>query len=83
MAVPASVEVETAPLSVATNDGGAILTEPVNIPDALLRQAIAEGLGKDAGETITTTEMETLTGLRASYLGIADLTGLSSAVNLE
>ncbi len=54
----------------------------VTIPDANLRAAIAEALGKARGATITVAEMKTLAGLDADYSGIRDLTGLEFATNL-
>ena len=58
-------------------DGG-----PVNIPDANLRAAIAEDLGKAPNAPITEGEMATLTFLEAPGQGIRDLTGLEFATNL-
>ena len=57
----------------------------VHIPDANLRAAIAETLGKEGPDTapITLEEMATLTILRASNRDIKDLTGIQSAINLE
>ncbi len=57
-------------------------SESVSIPDANLRAAIAEALGKASGATITVAEMRALTGLDAEELGIRDLTGLEFATNL-
>ena len=56
---------------------------PVNIPDANLRAAIADALGKAPNEPITPDEMATLIVLGASEQGIRDLTGLEFATNLE
>ena len=56
--------------------------EPVNIPDANLRAAIAKRLGKASGATITRAEMKALFGLGAGFAGISDLTGLEFATNL-
>ena len=56
----------------------------VNIPDANLRQAINEALGKAPNARITVDEMATLTTrLDANNKGISDLTGLEFATNLE
>ncbi len=57
----------------------------VMIPDASLRAAIAEALGKENADTvpITLEEMTTLTTLRASNRDIKDLTGIEYAINLE
>ena len=62
---------------------------PVTIPDANLRAAIAEELGKASGATITKSEMSTLGlgrslgRLDAEDKGISDLTGLEFATNLR
>ena len=55
----------------------------VSIPDANLRAAIEDALGKASGAPITQAEMRTLTWLRAYNAGISDLTGLEFATNLE
>ena len=57
----------------------------VHIPDANLRAAIAEALGKDDAVfvSITAEEMATLTSLPAQNKEISDLTGLEYAINLE
>ena len=60
----------------------AVITEPVDIPDPNLRAAIEAELGKSSGATITTVDMETLTGFRANNANIRDLTGLEHATNL-
>ena len=57
-------------------------TFPVNIPDAGLRSAIGQALGIASGEPILPFDMARLTHLRATRLGIVDLTGLEAAVNL-
>ena len=54
----------------------------VTIPDANLRAAIEAALDKASGAPITTDEMARLTSLSANSLGIRDLTGVESAVNL-
>ena len=54
----------------------------VNIPDANLRTALAEHLGKEEGAQITREELATLTEFHADDRGIRDLTGLEFAVNL-
>ena len=61
----------------------ATTAQVVNIPDANLRAAIAEALGKTPGTTITAAEMATLTHLEAHAVGIWDLTGLEFATQLE
>ncbi len=55
----------------------------VNIPDANLRAAIAETLGKAQGAQITRDEMARLTRLEAHNAKISDLTGLEFATLLE
>ena len=58
---------------------------PVTIPDANLRAAIEDALGKASGAPITVAEMKTLNSLIApgwEWPGISDLTGLESATNL-
>jgi hypothetical protein len=72
-AVAVALLAAAAPLQAAT----------VNIPDANLRAALETRLGKAPGEPIDSTEMETLTFLSLNNLGIADLTGLETALNLE
>ena len=54
----------------------------VQIPDAALRRCIEEALGKPAGEAISHAEMATLLGLTCRNAGVADLTGLETAVAL-
>ena len=54
----------------------------VHIPDANLRDAIAETLGKNPNVPITAEEMATLERLRAENRNISDLTGLAFAKNL-
>ena len=55
----------------------------VHIPDANLRAAIAEALGKAPGAAITVAEMATLTSFTANDRDIRNLTGLEFAKNLE
>ena len=55
----------------------------VDILDPNLRAAIEGTLGKNAGDLITTTEMETLTGFAARNANISNLTGLEHATNLR
>ena len=55
----------------------------VNVPDANLRKAINEALGKAPNAQITTNEMATLRELRAVSANIKNLTGLETAVNLR
>ena len=57
--------------------------QTVNIPDANLRAAIEEALGKAPDVRITVDEMRTLIRLEAGNKDISDLTGLEAATNLE
>ena len=78
-------------LAVTTVDGivtgGVSAQEVVDIPDANLRAAIAQALGKAPGDVITRAEMETLTALFADFTGgrtkITDLRGIEFAINLR
>ena len=54
-----------------------------HVPDANLRVAIAEALGRDPGTEITEADMQRLRHLHADDKGIRDLTGLEFATNLE
>ena len=54
----------------------------VNIPDRNLRAAITEALGKNTGDTITESDILTLTSLSSFTRSIEDLTGLEFAKNL-
>ncbi len=54
----------------------------INIPDANLRSKIEAALSKSSGDTITITEMETLTSLNGQDSSISNLTGLETATNL-
>ena len=60
----------------------AATAQVVAIPDANLRAAIENALGKPAGAPITADEMATLTRLEAQEVGIHNLTGLENATNL-
>ena len=55
----------------------------VNIPDANLREAINEALGKEPNARITKDEMERLTYLDASAKDIKNLRGLEAATRLD
>ena len=55
----------------------------VYIPDPNLRTVIEGILGKAAGSTITTEDMERLTRIDAEESEISDLTGLEHAIRLE
>ena len=57
--------------------------QTVNIPDANLRAAIAEALGKAPIATIAADEMATLTYFNGDDDGIRDLKGLEAAINLR
>ena len=57
--------------------------QTVNIPDANLRAAIAEALGKAPNARITADEMTRLTHLEAHDADISDLTGLEFATGLQ
>ena len=57
--------------------------QTVNIPDANLREAINEVLGKAPNARITIDEMATLRELNALSMDIKNLAGLEAAVNLE
>ena len=57
--------------------------QDVNIPDANLRKAINEALGKAPNARVTATEMATLRELQAGSMDIRNLTGLEAAVNLK
>lgn len=56
--------------------------EQVNVPDAALRKAINDALGRGAMDQLSRGELAQLTTLDASNLGITDLAGLQSATNL-
>ena len=58
-------------------------TGAVYIPDANLRAAIEDTLGKAPGASIATQDMARLTRLEADERSIRDLTGLEYAINLE
>ena len=57
--------------------------QTVNIPDANLRVAISEALGKASGIRITRDEMATLTHLEVHDANIRNLIGLEFATKLE
>ena len=58
------------------------VAQTINIPDANLRAAIAETLGKPPRSQITRSDMAGLTRLIAHDTGIANLRGLEFATNL-
>lgn len=57
--------------------------QTVSIPDAGLRQAINETLGKTPNAPITVGDMRTLMELHAVSMDIKNLAGLEAAANLE
>ncbi len=59
------------------------MAQTVSIPDANLRKAINEALGKAPNARVTATEMATLRELQAGSMDIRNLTGLEAAVNLR
>ena len=59
------------------------IAQTVNIPDANLRAAITEALGKVSGARVTRDEIATLTHLNVNNKEISDLTGLEHAKNLD
>ena len=67
----------------ATVQQAAAPGEAVAIADASLRRALETALDKRAGETITQLDLAGLKHLSAARQGIADLSGLEYAVNLE
>ena len=69
----------------AQNFGKGVPSPVVTIPDANLRGAIEDALGKDSGASITQAKMRTLNSIYAPswyWPDISDLTGLESATNL-
>ncbi len=64
---------------ISDGDGG---ETPLAIPDARLRAAIANELGKAGNDPITAREMTDLTHLFALESDIGELTGLEYAINL-
>ena len=60
----------------------AVVEPAVDLPDLNLRAAIETILGKAEGDSITPSEIATLTRLEASEAGISNLTGLEHATNL-
>ena len=57
--------------------------QAVNVPDANLRAAIEEALGKTSNAEITEEDIAALTNLDAAESDIRDLTGLETAANLK
>jgi hypothetical protein len=64
------------------DDTSACTGPTVTIPDAALRRAVEEALGKRHGTAVTPDEMRTLDGLIAKDRGIERLTGLQCATGL-
>ena len=60
----------------------AVVEPAVDLPGLNLRAAIETGLSKAEGDSITPSEIATLTRLEASEAGISNLTGLEHATNL-
>ena len=73
----------TAAAVASAEDVSLDIEQAVIIPDANLRAAIEDALGLDPGDPITEADMAGLITLTAHDSGIADLTGLEHAVNLE
>ncbi len=71
----------SSPSSGGSGGSGGDATQ-VAIPDANLRSAIEDALGKARGASINRDEMATLTRLRALNANIRDLTGLEFATSL-
>ncbi len=64
------------------NFGKDVSSPTVDIPDANLRAAIEDSLGKASGAPITRAEMARLTSLEVPNKNISDLTGLEFATGL-
>ena len=60
----------------------AVVEPAVDLPDLNLRAAIETGLSKAEGDSITPSEIATLTRLEAPEAGVRNLTGLEHATNL-
>ena len=60
----------------------AMVEAAIDLPDLNLRAAIETVLGKAKGDSITPSEMATLTRLEAPEAGVRNLTGLEHATNL-
>lgn len=56
--------------------------QAVNMPDAALRAAVNQALGRSSLDALNIGELSQLTTLNIAGLGINDLTGIQSAVNL-
>lgn len=80
LAYLASVPAEE-PSPEGAGDAAAAAT-PVHIPDAVLRRAVVEALGKSPGDPITRGQMATLRTLSPES-GVRQLAGIERAVNLR
>jgi len=69
--------------AVATAANSSVQSTPVTIPDQALRKAINLALGRNSMDYLNRGELAQLTNLTAVNQGIADLTGLEWAVNLN
>ena len=76
-----AVEVSAAGIGQAVTFN-AVAEAAVDLPDPNLRAAIETTLSKAKGDSITPSEIATLTRLEASEAGISNLTGLEYATNL-
>lgn len=56
--------------------------QAVNMPDAALRTAVNNALGRNAMDALNIGELAQLSSLNVAGLGISNLTGLQNAVNL-
>ncbi len=89
-----AVAAGTTEVTVTASDVSGAISEPdvftvisespvtVEIPDAYLREAVEQELGKQAGEVIDSAEMEHLNSLSCVGCDIEDLTGLQFATGL-
>ena len=75
--------VSVAILATSLAPGAAAQTTGISIPDAGLRGAIEDALGKEPGEPISQGDMALVGILDAGYAGITNLDGLQHAVNLR
>ena len=61
----------------------AVAETTIDLPDTSLRAAVETALGKAEGDSITPSEMATLTRLEANNANISDLTGFEFATHLK
>jgi uncharacterized repeat protein (TIGR02543 family) len=59
------------------------ICEPVEIPDANLRAAILNKLGRATTDDVCLSEIQAITHLNAYAMGVTDLSGLENFTNLE